>query len=218
MSDLMTCEAKRSAISSPESVSGRSLSDWRAGPTIDLFGPDLAPVSRSASRQSRTLEKDSTITGTCRQNGARSSASVDLTRSLVSRLEAATAKRGSMTFSIAWKLTTTPAQRQLSAQLVRALTTSDGAFTSLPTPCARDGRDISRSNAFLSQKKRHSPSLATRLLDSGHSWQVITAAYCLAMNLPLLWNDVRPRDTATLLTRKRLKSSSAQRAKQSNNE
>jgi hypothetical protein len=61
-------------------------------------------------------------------------------------------------------------------QLVQALTTSATGFISLPTPCARDGKDISRSNAFLSQRKRHSPSLATRLLDSGHSWRVITAA------------------------------------------
>ncbi len=213
MSDPMTCEATRSAISSLESVPGRSLSAWQVGLTPDLFGLDHVPASRSASLPLPTSEKDSTTNDTCLRHGSGSSASADLTRALASRLEVATARRGSMTFSITWKLTTTPAQRLLPAQLVRALTTSEGAFTSLPTPCARDGRDISRSNAFLSQRKRHSPSLATRLLDSGHSWRVITAAYCLAMNLPLLWNAVAPKDTATQLMRKRQKSSSEQPTK-----
>ncbi|SDI64625.1 hypothetical protein SAMN04487926_12123 [Paraburkholderia steynii] len=213
MSDLMTCEATRSATSSPESVSGLSLSGWRAGQTIDLFGLDHAPANPSVLPPLPTREKDSTTTDICHPSGLGSSASASLTRSLASKLEAATARRGSMTFSVTWKMSTTPAQRLLPVQLVRGLTTSEGAFTSLPTPCARDGRDISRSNAFLSQRKRHSPSLATRLLDSGHSWQVITAAYCLAMNLPLLWNAAAPKDTATLLTRKRQKSSSAQPTK-----
>jgi hypothetical protein len=211
MFDQTTFADTRNAISSLESVSGPLRSDWLVGQTIDLFGQDLAPANPSALQPSRTSESASKITGTSRQSGSHLSESVALTHALASRLEIATARRGSMTFSTTWKISTTPAQRPLPVQLVRALTTSDGAFTSLPTPCARDGRDISRSNAFLSQRKRHSPSLATRLLDSGHSWQVITAAYCLAMSLPLLWNAAAPKDTATQSTRKRLKSSSAQR-------
>lgn len=213
MSDQTTCEVTRSAISSPGSASGRTHFGSPDGLTTDLFGPVPVRASRSPLQPSHTSGNGSKIIDIYPRHGCGLSASADLTRALANRLEVATARRGSMTFSITWKHTTTPAGRLLPAQLVRALTISEGGFTSLPTPCARDGRDISRSNAFLSQRKRHSPSLATRLLDSGHSWRVITAAYCLAMNLPLLWNAAAPADTATQSTRKRQKSSSAQPTK-----
>ncbi len=208
MSDLMICEATRSAISSPESASGHSPYAWPVGTTLDLFGRDLAPASRSALQPSRTSELASTTPAISSRPGSISSASADLSFALVSRLEAAMASHGSTAFSITWNRRATPAQRQLPVQLARARITSETDFTSLPTPCARDGKDISRSNAFLSQRKRHSPSLATRLLDSGHSWQVITAAYCLAMSLPLQWNDAAPAATATRSTRAKPQSSS----------
>ncbi|PXW28218.1 hypothetical protein SAMN05445871_4069 [Paraburkholderia caballeronis] len=213
MSDPTTCEAIPSAISSPALESGHSPCAWLAGTTLDLFGPGLAPVSRSALQPSLTSELVSTTNDICSLPGLISSASADLSFALASRLEAAMASLGSTVFSISWSRRATPALRQLPVQLVRARTTSEIGFTSLPTPCARDGKDITRSNAFLSQRKRHSPSLATRLLDSGHSWKVITAAYCLAMNLPLQWNAVAPAATVTRSTRAKHQSSSQQPTK-----
>jgi hypothetical protein len=43
----------------------------------------------------------------------------------------------------------------------------------LPTPAARDFRDLSAGKAFLSQRKRHSPSLATKLLERGVHWTML---------------------------------------------
>jgi hypothetical protein len=60
----------------------------------------------------------------------------------------------------------------------------------LPTPAARDYRDLSAGKAFLSQRKRHSPSMATRLLERGVSWTAISTAYEVAMGLPSQWSAV----------------------------
>ncbi len=201
MSDLPTCEATRSAISSPESASGHSPCDSLDGATNDPSGPAHAPVSRSALHLS-SIERPLRMRGTCGPSGSISSGSAALQMSLESRLRALTEVNGSTAFSLTWKAKSTPAGRRYLRQQARAQTTSDSAFTSLPTPCARDGKDISRSNAFLSQRRRHSPSLATRLLESGLPWQVITPIYCLAMNLPLHWNDCAPKGTVTRSTRK----------------
>ncbi len=59
----------------------------------------------------------------------------------------------------------------------------------LPTPAARDFRDLSAGKAFLSQRKRHSPSLATRLLERGVHWTMLSTAYEVAMGFPSQWSD-----------------------------
>lgn len=41
--------------------------------------------------------------------------------------------------------------------------------------------------------------MATRLLERGTPWTVISAIYCLAMGFPSSWNEVRLRATATRL-------------------
>lgn len=198
----------RKLISSLESEFGATLCVTPAGLTIAPCGQALVLASLSASQPSRTCESASTTIATCGRFGSISLASANLCNSLASKLEAKTALNGSTLFSITWKVKTTPAGRQLPVQQVRVLTTSESAFTSLPTPCARDGRDISRSNAFLSALKRHSPSLATRLLESGLPWPAITSVYCLAMCLPLQWNVHAPKATVTRSTRNKQKSSS----------
>lgn len=204
----MISQAIRSVTSLPALESGLWPCVGRDGRTIDLFGLDHAHVNHSASRPSHGKEKDLTIPGISAQRGSISSESASLASSLGSRLRAKMESLGSTTFSITWKDRVTPAGRMFSQQQARALTTSASGPTSLPTPCARDGRDISTSNAFLSQRDRHSPSLATRLLESGVHWQAITPIYCLAMGLPLEWEEAAPKDTATHLTRKRLVSGS----------
>ncbi|PQV51849.1 hypothetical protein B0G83_10458 [Paraburkholderia sp. BL21I4N1] len=215
MYDPTTSSSTHSATSSPESVSGPTLCGLPDGPTTAPSGLALAPVNPSALLRSHGSEKASMTTGTCGPSGSILSASACLSECLGNRLEAKMESLGSTLYSITWKAKTTPARRGLSVQLVRALTTSGNAFTSLPTPCARDGRDIGRSNAFLSQRKRHSPSLATRLLDLGLPWQVITPIYCLAMNLSLQWNACAPTVTETQLMRRLPALSSKPRAKRS---
>jgi hypothetical protein len=61
------------------------------------------------------------------------------------------------------------------------------ACGSLATPNARDYRDVTRSNAFLSQRKRHSPSMATMLLEAGATWKQLLPAYNRAMGFPSRW-------------------------------
>jgi hypothetical protein len=60
----------------------------------------------------------------------------------------------------------------------------------LPTPAARDFRDLSAGKAFLSQRKRHSPSLATKLLERGVHWTMLSTAYEVAMGFPSQWSAV----------------------------
>lgn len=69
-----------------------------------------------------------------------------------------------------------------------ALRTDENGCLSLPTPNARDFRDVSRSRAFLSQRRRHSPSLATTLLEAGADWKQLLHGYEAAMGYPPEWS------------------------------
>ena len=75
-------------------------------------------------------------------------------------------------------------------------------YIGLPTPVARDGKDISRGRVYLSQRERHSPSLAIRLLSQGAPWEAITPVYALVMGYPLAWNAAQPTATAMPSSRK----------------
>ena len=80
----------------------------------------------------------------------------------------------------------------------------------LPTPAARDYRDISAGQAFLSQRKRHSPSLATRLLERGVHWTMLSTAYEAAMGFPLQHTEPASRRSEIRLSRKSRKPSEEQ--------
>ena len=58
----------------------------------------------------------------------------------------------------------------------------------LPSPCARDGKDVSSTSAHLASRQRHQPSAATRLLESGLHWSMISEAYARIMGFPSRWN------------------------------
>ena len=66
--------------------------------------------------------------------------------------------------------------------------TNESGYSLLPTPNARDFRDVSRSRAFLSQRRRHSPSLATTLLEAGADWTQLPHIYSAAMGFPREWS------------------------------
>ena len=138
MSDLMTCEATRSATSSPELASGRPRFDSLDGLTIDLFG--LVPVRANLSaRQAKEL--DLLTSGTYGLRGTGSSASAALQSSLESKLRAKTSILGSTLFKLTWKQWVTPSGVSRSRLRASALRTSVTARTSWPTPTTRAHKD-----------------------------------------------------------------------------
>lgn len=210
----LTCEPTTSGaipnvISSPASEGGHSPSVLQDGPMTDLFGQEAAPANPSASLRSLMVERKArAMKGISGRNFAASSESESLTQSLASRLTTLSHGDGGTPQRWTLRLKHTPARRRFFEQTVSAQYISESGSSGWPTPAARDGKDISRSNAFLSQRQRHSPSMATRWLERGGCWQQITTIYCLAMGYPSQWNDARPRDTATRLSRKSPPSSS----------
>jgi hypothetical protein len=162
--------------------------------------PHASPIP---SLQSLMVERKAKAIGAIlRQFSYPSSASENLSRSLESRLR--TRFLGGGGTNSPWRLSekATPARRRFCELTPSVRTTRGNDSSGWPTPAARDGKDISRSNSFLSQRLRHSPSMATNLLTLGAPWQVITAVYCLAMGYPLLWNACAPKATATQSSRK----------------
>ncbi len=106
-------------------------------------------------------------------------------------------KCGSMQNGIAF-------QHQISASIMRA-----NGYMSLPTPNARDGKDLSRTVAFLAARERHSPSLATHLQSHGTPWFQVSAHYEMQMGFPLGWSAAVYTDAKTPSSRKSRKSSGA---------
>jgi hypothetical protein len=80
----------------------------------------------------------------------------------------------------------------------------------LPTPAARDFRDISKGQAFLSQRSWHSPSLATRLLERGVHWTMLSEAYEAAMGYPSKHTEIELKPSETRSSRKSRKQSGEQ--------
>ncbi len=60
----------------------------------------------------------------------------------------------------------------------------------LPTPNARDGKDLSRTTRYLSARKRHTPSLATVLLEENLHWTLVANAYERVMGFPYNHTDI----------------------------
>ncbi len=138
MSDLMICEPMTSAISSPESASGRTHFDAQAGQMIDLFGP--VPVLANLSpRQAKELGL--MTSGTCGLRGTGSSASAALQSSLESRLRARLSSLGSTLYTLTWKPWTTPTGVSRSRLRASVRRTSEIELSGWPTPTTRDHKD-----------------------------------------------------------------------------
>ncbi len=207
--DPKNFEPSDSATSLLELVDGLMRSDLLDGRMSEEFGPDPVPVNRGAMpTYGRVAAKATPIRGIFGQPGFGSSRSAVLQSSLVNRLRVRLDAVGSTKCSATWNHWTTPAGRSVCQRAVSELIMVGVGYGGWPTPAARDGKDISRSNAFLSQILRHSPSMATRWLSLGRPWQVITAVYCLAMGYPSSWNETRLKATAMPSSRKSRKSSS----------
>lgn len=61
---------------------------------------------------------------------------------------------------------------------------------SLPTPSARDYRDLSLKEAYAASRNRHQPSLATEVLLAGLGGLRISQIYEWAMGFPYGWLDI----------------------------
>lgn len=197
------------AISSPVSGDGAALSDLPDGLTVNAFGRHLSLVNPSQSPTSLMVEeKGSTIPAICCQSSSISFESLNLTLSLASKLQKRLQKDGSIYSSPLLKFKSTPLDRLYCQLDCSEQTTNESGYFGWPTPAARDGRDISRSNAFVSQRRRHSPSLATVFLERGGLWTMITNLYCLAMGYPLSWNEARLKGMEMQSSRKLQRNSS----------
>tara|TARA_Y100000004_G_scaffold169609_1_gene204024 strand:- start:38 stop:922 length:885 start_codon:yes stop_codon:yes gene_type:complete len=142
----MTFEDLLSATSLPGSASGATPSDKQVGQTTGLSGPDPAHANLSA-RQAK--EKGLMTSGTHGPPSTGSSASVDLTESLVSRLRAELENRGSTLYRLTWKQKTTPAGRlhfRLAASVRRI---KDSVCTGWPTTTGKDGNSSARHGNMI---------------------------------------------------------------------
>ena len=123
------------ATSSPGSAGGATLSNWPGGRQIELFGPCPVPANHLAPQASSAGTPTS---DTCGRLPSISSASVALSESLASRLQARLATVGLMEYRQTWSRKTTPAGRPYWAHTASARRTSDSGCTGWPTPRAED--------------------------------------------------------------------------------
>ena len=131
MCDLMTCADTPNATSLPASESGHTPCETPDGATTGRSGPEAA-LANLSPRQAK--ETGLLTSGTCGPLGITSSASANLTSSLVSRLKQRSATDGSTLFKLTWKDVDTPSGRQVSLLRASVHRTSEQDCTSLPTP------------------------------------------------------------------------------------
>lgn len=138
MFSLTSCEDSPSATSSPGSAAGATRSGSPDGLTTALSGPAPVPVSPSRQRGAKLGE---TIRATFGRRGFSSSASANLTSSLVSRLKARLVTDGSILFAMTWKQKATPSGRLVYRLAASGRRTSGSGCGSWPTPNAGPQND-----------------------------------------------------------------------------
>ena len=124
-----------SATSLPALAVGATPCALPDGPRTDLFGRAVAHASHSAQPVPGGALPTSAIFGL---SGSISSASADLTLSLVSKLKQRLTTAGSTLFNLTWREKVTPAGRLVSLLRASGRRTSDKDFGSWPTPQAMD--------------------------------------------------------------------------------
>jgi hypothetical protein len=159
MSDQLSLLDLLSATSSPALASGLTPSAAPDGPMIVLYGQDHALANLSA-RQAK--EQGLMMSGTCGPLSTTSSASADLTLSLVSKLQAKTALVGSTLYTLTWKQRATPAGRSISALRASARRISDSGSGGLgwPTPMAGTPAQNGNNEAGNNDSSRKTVELA----------------------------------------------------------
>ena len=132
----MTSKDLHKCTFSPELGSGRMPCAAPDGPTIGQSGQALAPASLLAPQENAPAPQTSATSGRLCPG---SSASASLESSLVNRLVALTASRGSTLYNLTWKTRITPLQRSIYALRASARRTSGSVSTGWPTPLAGSG-------------------------------------------------------------------------------
>lgn len=130
MSKRMTLKDLPNAISSQELVDGATPCVSRCGLTIDLFGQEVVPASRSVRR---AKERDLKTNGTSGQHGEALSPSAALQQFLENRLQAH--RFGSTECAMIWRARITPSGRQYYqlAPLTRRIAATDSGLWPTPT-------------------------------------------------------------------------------------
>ena len=131
-----------SATSSPASGDGATPSDSPDGTTPDLSGQEAAPANPSRQRGAKL---GATIRATFGRRGFSSSASADLTLSLVNRLKARLDTDGSILFAMTWREKATPSGRLVYRLVASGRRTSDNGCGSWQSPMAGSNRKSERA-------------------------------------------------------------------------
>jgi len=134
----MTLKATPNVISSPASAAGPMHSGSQDGPTTDLFGQEVAPVSPSAGPDKA---KHLAMNATFGRTGSSLSEQYDRQLSLANRLSRQLDGAGSTLFTLTWSRKATPYGRPYFQLVASARRTSDSDCGSWPTPNAMEGRD-----------------------------------------------------------------------------
>lgn len=149
MSNQPTLWDSASATSSPASADGASRSDSPDGPTTERYGPEAAPASRGAWRDSAKVPMIRAIFG---QRGSGSSASHALQSSLENRLRARMDATGSTLFTLTWKHEVTPSGRRICLLRASGRHTPGRVYGSWPTPTANNYEQ--RDQMALEQRRQ----------------------------------------------------------------
>ena len=170
-----------SATSLPALAVGATPCALPDGPRIDLFGRAVAPANLLAQPVPGAALPTNAISGL---SGSTSSASADLTLSLVSRLKQRLTTDGSTLFNLTWREKVTPAGRLVYRLAASGRRTSDKDSGSWPTPLLGD--------AHLSS----TPEAAMRRLAEGRP-TVSRIAALTSWPTPQAMDTMTPRDPAT---------------------
>lgn len=138
MSDQMSLWDTPSATSSPESADGPLPSSLQASPRTLHSG--LAPAHASLSAR-QALEKGLMTKDTFGQLSVGSSSSVDLQRSLESRLRQRLEGSGSPEYALTWKHWPMPAGEPICALRASVRRTSGNDFSGWPTPVTHNAKE-----------------------------------------------------------------------------
>ena len=144
------------ATSSLDSAAGATPCALPDGLRIDLFGRAVARASLLAQPVPGEALPTNAISGL---PGSISSASADLTLSLVSRLKQRLTTDGSTLFNLTWREKVTPAGRLVSRLAASARRTLDKDCGSWPTPQARDEKNGWDEKALNPHNKPYSKDL-----------------------------------------------------------